>query len=159
MGVLHKPVSLKTIVKQGRMLIVIRLIGIFCVVIAIICLPLTDPIPGTPYGRRFKTFDYVGSILFAAALTCFVMAINFGGTLFDWSSGSTIALFIIGGVLFIAFAVQQSLSLLVSKEDRIFPIHFLSNWNAVLVFIATAAVNSACFIRKSLSTYFTRSHH
>lgn len=150
MGVLHQSVSCRTTLEHGRMLIAIRLIGVFCVAIAIICLPLTDPIPGTPYVRRFATFDYVGSILFAAALTCFVMAINFGGTLFDWSSGSTIALFVVGGVLFIAFAVQQGLSLLVSKEDRIFPVHFLSNYNAVLIFIATAAVNAACFIRKSL---------
>lgn len=124
------------------------MIGVFCVVIAAVILPATDPIPGTPHGRRFGRFDYIGSVLFTASMTCVVMAISFGGGLFSWGSGSIIALFVVSGVLIIAFAIQQVFLIFTRVEDRIFPVHLVSNFNAVLLFIATAAVNTACFIRE-----------
>lgn len=132
------------------------MIGILCVAIATIILPATDPIPGTSQSQRFARFDYLGSVLFTAAITCAVMAISFGGALFSWSSGAIIALFVVAAVLIIAFGVQQVFLILTRLEDRIFPVQFVGNYNAVLLFISTAAINTSCFIRK----YFPgHAHH
>ncbi|KAF2150682.1 MFS general substrate transporter [Myriangium duriaei CBS 260.36] len=122
------------------------LIGCFCVAIAAFMLPATDPIPGTSQSQRFARFDYIGSVLITASMTCLVMAISFGGALFDWQSGSIIALFAVSAVLIICFAVQQVFLIFTRIEDRIFPVHYVSNFNAVLLFISTAAVNTAAFI-------------
>ncbi len=124
------------------------MIGVFCVGLCIVCVPYTDPNAGTPFSRRFARFDYVGSTLITASITSLIMAINFGGTLFAWNSGRTIALFVVGGALAIAFAIQQILCIFTRVEDRVFPIQFLSNRNAVLLFICAAASNTACFARK-----------
>lgn len=128
------------------------MIGVFCIVLCIVCVPYTDPNPGTSFSRRFARFDYVGSILITASITSLIMAINFGGTLFAWNSGRTIALFIVGGVLAITFAIQQTLCIFTHVDDRVFPIQFLNNKNAVLLFICAAASNTACFARKSPSS-------
>ena len=122
------------------------MIGVFCLLVCFFCIPATDPIPGTPYGRRFRNFDYVGSVLITAAITTLVMGINFGGTSYAWSGGETIALFVVSAVLFIAFGIQQTFCLLTSVEERVFPIQFLKNRNAILLFICAAAVNTAAFI-------------
>jgi len=74
------------------------------------------------------------------------MPINFGGTTYSWNSGSIIALFIVAGVLWLAFAVQQSLALWTTPTDRMFPIQFLKNKEAILLFICAAASNSAVFV-------------
>jgi hypothetical protein len=74
------------------------------------------------------------------------MAINLGGTLYPWSSGSIIALFTVSGVLFILFGLQQGLCFFTTPTTRIFPAHFLRNWNAVLLFCCTAAANSSGFV-------------
>lgn len=124
------------------------IIGVFCVATAAIILPATDPIPGTPQRQRFARFDYLGSVLFTAAVTCAVMAISFGGALFSWGSGAIIALFVVAAVLIVAFGVQQVFLILTRLEDRIFPVQFVRNYNAVLLFISTAAINTSCFIRK-----------
>lgn len=74
------------------------------------------------------------------------MAINFGGTLFAWNSAATITIFVIGILMVIAFGLQQSFNLLTSPSNRMFPVHFIRNKEAVLLFICTAACNSMVFI-------------
>ncbi|KAI9785432.1 MAG: hypothetical protein M1816_000401 [Peltula sp. TS41687] len=122
------------------------IIGFFCVAICIWCLPQSDPTPGAAYARRMRSFDYVGTVLIVAAITAIVMAISFGGTSYAWDSGQTIALFVLSGVLFVAFAVQQTLLLFTSETARLFPVHFLRNRNAVLLFVCAAACNAAGFV-------------
>ncbi|KAI6087312.1 major facilitator superfamily domain-containing protein [Hypoxylon rubiginosum] len=109
-------------------------------------IPSFKPRAGTKSSKLIREFDIVGTILVVAALMTLIMAINFGGALYTWNSGQIIALFVVSGVLFIAFAVQQSLALFTSPSNRIFPVHFMRNWNAVLLFICAAAVNTAGFV-------------
>jgi hypothetical protein len=74
------------------------------------------------------------------------MAINFGGTIYAWNSGQTIALFVVSGVIWIAFGIQQGYAIFTTTTQRVFPVHFLRNWNAILLFISMSAVNVAAFI-------------
>lgn len=122
------------------------MIGAFCLLVCVLCIPASDPIPNTAHRKRFAKLDYVGSVLITAAITTMIMAISFGGTSYSWSGGETIALFVVSGVLFIAFGIQQTLLLFTSQKDRVFPTHFLRNRNAVLLFICAAACNTAGFI-------------
>lgn len=122
------------------------MIGAFCLLVCVICIPASDPIPNAAYRKRFAKLDYVGSFLITAAITTMIMAISFGGTSYSWSGGETIALFVVSGFTFIAFGIQQSLLLFTSQKDRVFPTHFLRNRNAVLLFICAAACNTAGFI-------------
>lgn len=75
-----------------------------------------------------------------------IMGINFGEILYAWSSAQTIALLVVSGVLFIIFGAQQSTNFLTSKTTRLFPVQFMRNFNAVILFICAAASNCACFI-------------
>lgn len=49
-----------------------------------------------------------GAILSIAALITHVMGINFSGTLYVWSSGQIVALFVVSGVLFVLLAIHGS---------------------------------------------------
>lgn len=109
-------------------------------------LPSFDPRPGKPISQRFGRFDFLGAVFSIAALVTLVMPINFGGTLYAWSSGQTIALFVVSGILFIVLAVQQSYSLMTTPTNRMFPVHFLRNKEAVLLFILAAACNASAFV-------------
>lgn len=122
------------------------MIGAFCLLVCVFCIPASDPIPNTAYRTRFANLDYVGSVLITAAIMTVIMAISFGGTSYSWSGGQTIALFVVSGVLFIAFGIQQTLFLFTTQKDRVFPTHFLKNRNVVLLFICAAACNTAGFI-------------
>ncbi|KAI9753506.1 MAG: hypothetical protein M4579_005138 [Chaenotheca gracillima] len=122
------------------------MIGAFCLLACLLCLPPSDPIPQTALSKRFAYFDYVGSLLLTGAITTLVMAINFGGGLYPWGGGAIIALFVVAGVLFITFGIQQSFNILTRAKDRIFPLQLLKNRNAVLLYICASAANTAAFV-------------
>ena len=74
------------------------------------------------------------------------MGINFGGVLYDWNSGSIIALFVVSGVLFIAFALQQIFRVTTTEDNRIFPVHLVRRKEPVLLFIAGSSAGAAIYI-------------
>jgi hypothetical protein len=96
--------------------------------------------------QRLTQFDSVGALLSVGAFITTIMPINFGGTTYSWQSGSIIALFLVAGILWLAFALQQSLMLFTTPTDRMFPVQFLRNKEAILLFICAAAINSAVFV-------------
>lgn len=109
-------------------------------------LPSFDPRGGQKFMTRFREIDYLGSLLSIGTLVSVIMAINFGGTLYAWNSGQVIALFLIAAVLLAAFAVQQRFNIFTKESDRIFPVQFLGNKEAVLLFILSSASNAGGYI-------------
>lgn len=95
---------------------------------------------------RFRKIDYLGALLSIGTLVSIIMAINFGGTLYSWNSGQVIALFVMAAVLVTAFALQQRFSLWTTESERIFPVHFLANKEAVLLFVLNSASNAGGYI-------------
>lgn len=69
--------------------------------------------------------DWVMTTTFLAGAACLVMAITFGGTLYSWSSGSEIALWVVTGVLLIVCTVVAKFHPGVEKDNRLYPAHFL----------------------------------
>jgi MFS family permease len=109
-------------------------------------IPSNDALPGISRWEKLATFDWVGTILSIGSFTTLVMAINFGGTLYPWNSGQTIALFAVSGVLWIIFGLQQGFNLATSVETRILPIHLFAQREPVLLFISCAAVGAVSYI-------------
>ncbi|KAL7629880.1 hypothetical protein AAE478_001403 [Parahypoxylon ruwenzoriense] len=109
-------------------------------------LPAFDPLPGRSSKERRKNIDWVGCVVFVGALACLIMAINFGGVEWPWNDGREIALFVVSGVLFIAFGIQQSFFLLCNEENRLFPVHFLKRRSLLLLFILNTCASSGLFI-------------
>lgn len=110
-------------------------------------LPSLDPMPkGTTLSVRFKDFDILGTVLSAGFILCLVLAINFGGILFPFNSGSEIALFVVGGLAFIAFCIQQNFSWLTTRAERLFPAHLLRRKESLLLFLTSICTNAAIFV-------------
>ncbi|KAF2216896.1 hypothetical protein CERZMDRAFT_92969 [Cercospora zeae-maydis SCOH1-5] len=121
-------------------------IGGFFAPIYVFLLPPSDPQPGATVKARLSNFDGLGSLLSTACLLCGIMAINFGGALYAWGSGSIIALFVVAGVLLVLFSVQQVFSWTTSETERMFPVQFLRSKEACLLFVCAACSNAAGFI-------------
>jgi hypothetical protein len=73
------------------------------------------------------------------------MGINFGGTLYPWSSGQIIALFVVTGALWIIFVLQQAFAVFTTKEMRMLPIHLYMQKEPLLLFVACTAVGAVSY--------------
>ncbi|TEY39868.1 hypothetical protein BOTCAL_0449g00050 [Botryotinia calthae] len=95
---------------------------------------------------RWVQIDWLGALVLLGAIACLLMAIAFGGVLFPWNSGSIIGLFVTGGILFIALAIQQSYVMGTTEEHRLIPIEYLHSKEIVILFIETACAGAAVFL-------------
>jgi MFS family permease len=109
-------------------------------------IPSFKPRAGTKALTLAREFDILGTVLSIGAITAVIMATNLGGTLYAWNSGQIIALFVVSFSLFILFGAQQSFTVFTGLTTRIFPIQFMKNWNAVILFCCASAVNAASFV-------------
>ncbi|KAI2712159.1 hypothetical protein CBS147332_5795 [Penicillium roqueforti] len=109
-------------------------------------LPSFEPLPNATSKEKAKNIDWVGIILFIGALATLIMGIDFGGVEWSWGSGQSIALFVVSGVLFILFGVQQTFYILCNEENRLFPVHFLKRRCLLLLFILNTCASSGLFI-------------
>lgn len=112
----------------------------------IFVLPSFDPLKGRSVIDRLKPYDGVGTVLSIVGLLCPIMAIDFGETLYSWKSGSTIVLFVVGGLALIAFALQQTFKWLTTEQNRLFPVHFVRMKEPELLFILMAANNCSSMV-------------
>ncbi|KAK1976355.1 major facilitator superfamily domain-containing protein [Colletotrichum cereale] len=125
-------------------------IGGLAAPVYIFMLPSPDPQPGASIIKRLAEIDWVGAVLMLGAIVTFTMAISFGGVMYEWNSGPEIALFVVAGVLFIVFGVQQAYCIATTKERRIFPVELISSHKyyrtTILMFCVTASGGCAIFI-------------
>lgn len=57
--------------------------------------------------ERLTQFDPIGTLAFVPAIVCLLIAMQWGGSKYEWSSGRIIALLVMFGVLMIAFIIIQ----------------------------------------------------
>ncbi|KAK2591311.1 hypothetical protein QQS21_010995 [Conoideocrella luteorostrata] len=100
-----------------------------------IVLPDYHPLNGIPLRRRLAMLDYIGALLSSATFLCVMMAMNFGGVLWRWNDGRSVALFVLAGVFWVLFCLQQVYTVGTSMDHRIFPMHFFKNYAMVNLFI------------------------
>lgn len=109
-------------------------------------IPSRDPHPGATFLSRCREIDYTGTILQVGAFVSGIMAISFGGVLYDWNSATTIALFVLSGVLFILLGLQQGFSVFTTLQRRVFPAQYVTNKEMAILFSQIAAASTNSFI-------------
>ncbi|KAI9035194.1 MFS general substrate transporter [Aspergillus affinis] len=57
--------------------------------------------------KQFQQFDIIGSTFFIPSIICILLALQWGGSAYEWSNGRIIALFVLSGLLMIAFLGVQ----------------------------------------------------
>ncbi|KAJ5673212.1 major facilitator superfamily transporter [Penicillium longicatenatum] len=121
-------------------------IGAVFAPVYIFFLPRADPQECISLNHKLQQIDYLGAVLNAGALTALVMAISFGGNLFDWEAGREIALWVVGGVLLLLFGLQQAFKIGTTREERIFPADLLRMPIMWLLFALMCAASTCVFI-------------
>ncbi|KAK7440321.1 hypothetical protein CaCOL14_008017 [Colletotrichum acutatum] len=122
------------------------LVGAVVGPIYIILLPDFKPQVGVPLTQRLAQIDYVGTVLSIGAMLCVIMAMNFGGVLWGWNEGESIALFVAAGVLTILFVLQQVYFIGTSRENRLFPMHFWKSRTMICLFFTMMLATFGSFI-------------
>jgi len=69
--------------------------------------PERETVSDLGWGTRIKDFDLEGSVVFIPAIICLLLALQWGGTEYAWGSWRIILLFVLFGVLIIAFVAVQ----------------------------------------------------
>ncbi|MCJ1384343.1 hypothetical protein MMC17_007459 [Xylographa soralifera] len=122
-------------------------IGAACAPIYLFLLPSSNPQPAIVGLKiRFSRIDWVGTVIICGVYASGIMAMSFGGTLYSWSSGQIIGLFVTSGVLTIIFFIQQIWAIGTTISQRLFPIHFLKSPIMIMLFLATACAAVTVFV-------------
>ncbi|TRX96508.1 hypothetical protein FHL15_002780 [Xylaria flabelliformis] len=121
-------------------------IGGVCAPVYLFLLPSSKPLGDHKFWPTLRSIDYLGSILLSGFFATGFIAIAFGGTIWAWSSGASIALFVVSGSLFFIFFAQQIFCITTSPNKRIFPLEFLRSKTMILMFLATAAASTSIFV-------------
>ena len=120
--------------------------GAILLPIYFVVIPSSIPTSGISKRERAASFDWVGAVLSIAGFTVLIVAIQFGGLKYAWNSGPIIALFVVGGLLWVAFGVQQSFNIFTTPENRMFPVHLMKNKEAVLLFFIGVCVATISYV-------------
>ncbi|RYP45721.1 hypothetical protein DL768_007962 [Monosporascus sp. mg162] len=109
-------------------------------------LPSLNFAPTLSPSQKLRRLDWLGLVFFSAWCICFIMGLQFGGTVYAWNSPSEIILWVFVGVLAVGFAVTHKLHPWVNPDDRLYPAHMLKNWKLGILQFATFAAPSAVYI-------------
>ncbi|KAF5664284.1 putative DHA14-like major facilitator ABC transporter [Fusarium heterosporum] len=94
----------------------------------LILFPNFDPNPTKTIAQKLCLVDWINAIIFLAGSACLTVALTFGGVVYRFNSGLIIALWTITGILLVVFIVLLKLHPLITKENRIYPLHFYKQW-------------------------------
>ncbi|CAK7275127.1 hypothetical protein SEPCBS119000_006521 [Sporothrix epigloea] len=85
-------------------------IGAASIVLIMLFLHLPQPprAHSLPALEKAKRMDPIGTLLFLPSVVCLLLALQWGGATYPWRSGRVIALFVVSGVLFLAWAGVQA---------------------------------------------------
>ncbi|KAI4668776.1 Efflux pump dep3 [Alternaria triticimaculans] len=86
--------------------------------------PSIDPHPSKTLTEKLRFVDWVNAVIFLAGSACLTVVLTFGGVIYPFNSGTVIALWTITGVLLVVFIITLKFHPLVTKENRLYPLHF-----------------------------------
>ncbi|KAL6355620.1 hypothetical protein LRP88_11223 [Fusarium phalaenopsidis] len=87
--------------------------------------PSLNPQPQLSTKQKLRNMDWPMMFVFLAGSAFFIMAISFGGTLYNWHSAAEIAFWTLSGVFLVVFVLLLKFHPGVSKEHQLWPSHFL----------------------------------
>ena len=109
-------------------------------------LPSKPRRPGTTFVQRLKNIDWLGTLLNAGMYVSLVLFCTFGGSIWLWSDGRTIACIVAFGILLVTFAVTQIYCVWTTPEDQLFPCEMVLNRTLGLLYITMACGGSSLFV-------------
>ncbi|KEQ64081.1 MFS general substrate transporter [Aureobasidium melanogenum CBS 110374] len=113
--------------------------------------PRLDNAEQLSFWQRIKKLDLIGASLLIPATVCLLLALQWGGTTYPWNDARMIVLFVVGGVLTIAFIYSQSK--LGSKATL--PPYLFRNRNTLCAFLFSGLFGAGFFsLTYYLSVYF-----
>ena len=118
--------------------------------IYIFLFPKYDPAPGVSTATKLKQIDWVGAALNANLFTLFQIVLTFSGSTWKWNSAGPITIWVLLGLILVAWGFQQAYSLFTTPEHRLFPVQFVKSRSMLLLFIATAGTSTGM----SVAIYF-----
>ncbi|USP74006.1 Efflux pump DEP3 [Curvularia clavata] len=86
--------------------------------------PTFDPYPSKKLTEKLRLIDWINAVIFLAGSACLTAVLTFGGVIYPFNSGTVIALWTVTAILLVAFIVLLKLHPLVTKENRLYPLHF-----------------------------------
>ncbi|KAF4911231.1 Efflux pump apf11 [Colletotrichum fructicola] len=97
--------------------------GVLFIVLVVLFKPPQTPGQQAPLKDRMKGVDFIGGTGLVGSITCLLLALEWGSTLYNWSDARLIGLLVVFGVSFISVAVHQHWL----KEKATFPTRLLRN--------------------------------
>lgn len=89
--------------------------------------PITNAEESLPLKEKIKKLDPVGTIIIVPAISCLLLALQWGGMTYSWSSPRIIILLVLSAVLIAAFGCWQ----IRLGEDAMLPPRILKNRNVL----------------------------
>ncbi|KAJ5097785.1 hypothetical protein N7456_008506 [Penicillium angulare] len=82
--------------------------GVTLVALLFFLPPIKRPeVSSRSIAERLKKVDFIGLLIFIPTVTCMLVALQWGGTTYPWNDGRVVALFVVFGVLLIAFVAFE----------------------------------------------------
>jgi EmrB/QacA subfamily drug resistance transporter len=98
--------------------------------------------PKRTWIESIARFDPIGTLLFTPSIICLLIALQWGGTTYPWSDGRIIALFVVFGVLLIAFIIVQ----FIVGENATIPIRIAKQRSIACGALYALCVGAAFFV-------------
>lgn len=131
------------------------LLPFLLVVVAPPAATIAPPPPAIHAGRSFLKnmagLDWVGFVLHTASLVLLCCATVFSGLTWPWNSGAAIAIWVITGLVIIAYILQQKFCLFTTPEHRLIPLEVFAERTVLLVCINQCMIT----VGYAVSIYYT----
>jgi hypothetical protein len=95
---------------------------------------------------KVAQIDWVGAVLNAIVVTLFQVVLTLAGSTWKWRSAGPITMWVVFGVLLVAFAIQQVFCIFTTAERRLFPVQLLKSRTIILLYFGTACTATAVFV-------------
>ncbi|KAF3397144.1 Efflux pump roqT [Talaromyces pinophilus] len=93
--------------------------------------------------RRIANIDPLGIAFNMATPVLFSLALLFSGPIWPWGSASSTAVWVIFGVILVAWILQQCFCILTTPEQRAIPVHFLSRLDLLPLWVASGCAGAS----------------
>ena len=116
---------------------------IIALALALLCLPSFSLASKEHVLKRITKLDPLGVIFNMAVPILFAIAATFSGPIWAWGTAPSIVVWIVFGLVFIGWIVQQWLCIFTTADERAFPLHMLSRLDLVPLWIASGCAGAA----------------
>ncbi|KAL2208508.1 MFS general substrate transporter, partial [Sarocladium strictum] len=115
-----------------------------CAAIAVACLPSHSLAPSSlSVAQRLRKIDPLGITFNIAAPVLFGIALTFAGPIWAWDDARTITVWVVFGVVFVCWWVQQYFCFFTTPEERAFPLHILPRRDLLPIWVASGCAGAS----------------